>query len=80
MEPITPRDVPIHGRRVVYTGTGDVMDLNTVVIASPDEPRHIRSEWQPSADDLAHLASGGTILLDVFGGGLPPVRVFVQPK
>lgn len=37
------------------------------------------SFWQPTPDEVKVLAAGGTVALWVFGGGMPPVGIEVEP-
>lgn len=39
----------------------------------------IVSFWRPTGEDLAALQAGGTVALWVFGRGMPPVSLGVEP-
>lgn len=39
----------------------------------------LASFWKPSAQELAELNAGGTVMLTVFGQGMPPVSVATAP-
>jgi hypothetical protein len=59
---------------VVYRGpTPEIGDLECVRL----RPGLIRTQWRVSADELAWLAGGADIFLEIFGEPIPPVSVGV---
>lgn len=54
----------------------DVKACATVVTGTPAEPV-VRVPWQPSPEDIAALAAGGTVWVSCWGG-LPPHQLEVQ--
>ncbi len=45
--------------------------------AMPDGTPYMVSAWEPTPDELARIADGATIYLQVWGTAHPPVRIAV---
>lgn len=37
------------------------------------------SAWEPTPDEITHIAAGGTVYLRVLGVGHPPVLIWAEP-
>ena len=38
----------------------------------------IESAWRPTEDEMALLNAGGSVILRIFGNGMPPVQLYVE--
>lgn len=57
---------------MVYKGPRpEILDLHCTRV----EPGHIRSQWRLSADEIAWIAAGGDVTLDIYCEPIPPVAL-----
>jgi hypothetical protein len=69
VKPVKPLDA-----NMKYLGPSpEIGDLECTRV----EPGHIRSQWRLTADEIAFVASGGEIELDIYTEPIPPVSLNV---
>lgn len=75
----TPGSEPVATNIRPPAGMTGVGTVQAVVTTDPDSGlQHVHIPWQPDPDDIAHLASGGTLWVSCIGG-VAPMSVAVQP-
>lgn len=79
--PVTEKDLSFwNGFRRTFKcppGMENCRDVEVIHCAAPDL---IRIPWQPNEIELADLATGGTVWLTIWGGGMSPVDIQVTGK
>ena len=66
------------GQSQGYLGLPVRDEVITCTVGGPDTPCMVTA-WEPTPQELAAIAAGGTIYLRILGIGHPPVMIWAEP-
>lgn len=49
------------------------------VVLQPEGIPVVETAWKPTAEELEQLNHGSAVVLRVYGDGMPPVQLYVEP-